>query len=45
MYRSTMLSFLKNYDLILCPVNALPAIEHGTCFKPEIIPAFSYDRP
>jgi amidase len=41
-YRSTMLSFLKNYDLILCPVNALPAIEHGTSFKEETIPAFSY---
>ena len=42
MYRSTMLSFLKNYDVILCPVNALPAIEHGTSFNPDIIPAFSY---
>jgi amidase len=41
-YRSTMLSFLKNYDMILCPVNALPAIEHGTCFNAETIPAFSY---
>jgi amidase len=41
-YRSTMLSFLKSYDVIICPVNALPAIEHGTCFQPELIPAFSY---
>jgi amidase len=42
MYRSTMLSFLNNYDVILCPVSALPAIEHGTSFRPDIIPAFSY---
>jgi len=41
-YRSAMTRFLKNYDLILCPVNALPAIEHGTCFREDIIPAFSY---
>ena len=42
MYRSSMLSFLKNYDLILCPVNALPAIQHGTSFHPDVLPAFSY---
>jgi amidase len=42
MYRSAMLSFLRNYDLILSPVNALPAIEHGTCFREDIFPAFSY---
>jgi len=42
MYRSSMLKFLKNYDLILCPVNALPAIEHGKSFQPDIVPAFSY---
>lgn len=41
-YRTAMLGFLKNYDLILCPVNALPAIEHGTCFRPDIMPSFSY---
>jgi amidase len=41
-YRSTMLSFLKAYDVIVCPVNALPAIEHGTCFERDTIPAFSY---
>jgi amidase len=42
LYRSAMLSFLKNNDLILSPVNALPAIEHGTCFHPDVLPAFSY---
>lgn len=42
LYRSAMLSFFRSYDLILCPVNALPAIEHGTCFREDILPAFSY---
>ena len=42
LYRSEMLSFLKDYDLILCPVNAMPAIEHGTCFNQDVLPAFSY---
>ncbi len=41
-YRRDMLGFLKDYDLILCPVNALPAMEHGTSFQPERTPAFSY---
>jgi amidase len=42
LYRTAMLGFLKNYDLILSPVNALPAIEHGTSFQPDVLPAFSY---
>ncbi|HLH00703.1 MAG TPA: amidase [Bryobacteraceae bacterium] len=42
MYRSSMLSFLSNYDLVLCPVNALPAIQHGDYLKEEVLPAFSY---
>ncbi len=42
LYRSAKLSFLKKYDLILSPVNALPAIEHGTSFHPDVLPAFSY---
>lgn len=42
MYRSAMLGFLKGYDLILCPVNALPAAEHGTTNNPDVLPAFSY---
>ncbi len=42
MYRSSMLGFLKNYDVILSPVNALPAIEHGTSGRPDVFPAFSY---
>jgi amidase len=42
MYRSSMLSFLEKYDLILCPVNALPAIEHGASAKRDVLSAFSY---
>ena len=30
MLRSTMLSFMQQYDVILCPVNAYPAVAHGT---------------
>jgi amidase len=39
-YRSAMLGFFRNYDLIVCPVNALPALEHGT--STDNFPAFSY---
>jgi amidase len=28
-YRGQMLSFMENYDAILCPVNAKPAMQHG----------------
>ena len=41
-YRGTMLRFFQNYDLILCPVCALPAVQHGASVLPEIMPAFSY---
>jgi amidase len=27
--RSAMLAFMENYDLIICPVNAFPAMPHG----------------
>jgi amidase len=29
-FRSEMLAFMEHYDVILCPVNALPALPHGT---------------
>jgi amidase len=41
-FRSTMLSFLDKYDVILCPVNAYPAMYHGTTFDDDKRPAFSY---
>jgi amidase len=28
-YRGQMLSFMENYDVIVCPVNATPAMQHG----------------
>ncbi|HTS47237.1 MAG TPA: amidase [Bryobacteraceae bacterium] len=42
MYRSAMLGFLQNYDLILCPTNALPAIKHGEYLNGDMMLAFSY---
>ncbi|WP_410509813.1 amidase [Methanosarcina hadiensis] len=39
-FRSKMLSFMENYDVIICPVCAYPAMHHGTSF--EKFPAFSY---
>lgn len=42
MFRSTMLSFLEKYDVIISPVNAYPAMPHGTTFDEDKFPAFSY---
>ena len=39
-FRSTMLSFFKNYDVIVCPVNAYPALPHGQTKRNW--PGFSY---
>ena len=36
-----MLSFLENYDVIICPVNATPAMAHGETNDEEKFPAFS----
>lgn len=40
-FRTDMLAFMAGYDLILCPVNAYPALPHGT-FAGENYPGFSY---
>ncbi|MCP4099971.1 MAG: amidase [Lentisphaerae bacterium] len=40
-FRSTMLSFLKSYDVIICPVNAFTALPHGATTG-EDLRAFSY---
>lgn len=40
-FRSSMLSFLRDFDLILSPVNAAPALPHGEALGPEIT-RFSY---
>jgi amidase len=39
-FRSIMLSFSKEYDVILCPVNAFPAMPHGSLGAD--LEAFSY---
>lgn len=39
-FRSTMLSIFKDKDVILCPVNAFPALAHGSIGKN--LQAFSY---
>jgi amidase len=36
-----MLSFMENCDVILCPVNALPAMKHGSERAQDLKP-FSY---
>lgn len=40
MFCSAMLSFLQQYDVVLCPVNASPALPHGTTW--DHLPTFSY---
>ena len=32
-YRSSMLGFMKDYDAILCPGGALPALPHGSSYR------------
>ena len=41
-FRSTMLSFLEHYDVILCPVCATPAWPHSTTITEEQFFAGSY---
>ena len=41
-YRSEMLTFLQDYDVILCPVCAFPAPPHATTMEPEVRLGFSY---
>lgn len=43
-FRSTMLSFLQKYDVILCPVNPYPALPHGASMDEQIYASFSYTR-
>jgi len=40
--RSAMISFLEKYDVIVCPVNAYPAMPHGA--SAEKSAGFSYTR-
>jgi amidase len=38
--RTRMLSFMKDYDAIICPAAASPALPHGTSF--DYLSSFSY---
>jgi amidase len=41
-YRSEMLTFLQQYDVILCPVCAFPAPPHGSTMEVDMRLGFSY---
>ncbi len=41
-FRSAMLSFMREYDAIICPVNASPALAHGISRKKKRRSAGSY---
>ncbi len=41
-FRSEMLSFMENYDLILCPESAYPALPHGASIGHEKYGDFSH---
>jgi amidase len=41
-FRSDMLVFMQQYDIILCPVCAFPAPPHGTTFEEEMWKGLSY---
>ena len=43
-FRSAMLAFMEHYDVILCPVNAVPALPHGTWRDAFRQGAFSYTQ-
>jgi len=44
MFRRTMLSFMEKYDVIICPVNAYPALPHGVTLDLDKLPAISYTQ-
>jgi amidase len=41
LFRSAMLAFMENYDVILCPVSSEPAPPHGATFADERFPAYA----
>jgi amidase len=41
-FRGQMGAFLRDFDAILSPVAAFPAIPHGTSIHDEVFPGFSY---
>jgi len=44
MFRSTMLSFMETYDVILCPTCAFPAPPHGYSYSVEGLRSYSYTQ-
>jgi amidase len=41
-FRAQMRSFLRDYDVILSPVAAFPALPHGKSIDGDVFPGFSY---
>jgi amidase len=41
-YRDEMFGFLKNFDAILSPVSATPAVPHGHSIRDDVFPGYSY---
>jgi amidase len=41
-FKSDMLSFMEQYDLIICPVSPFTALEHGATADPSNFIGFSY---
>ena len=42
LFRAEMRAFLANYDAILSPAAARPAVAHGTSVDDDVFPGFSY---
>jgi amidase len=42
LFKSRMLSFWRNYDVLICPVNAHEAIPHGTTYQGRNLAAYGY---
>lgn len=40
-FRSTLLAFMENYDVILCPVSSHPAVPHGFTFDEQELPGYA----
>ena len=41
-YRSEMLAFMEDYDVILCPPEAFPAVAHGRTLEEDVQRGYSY---
>lgn len=42
LFKSRMLSFWRNHDVLICPVNAHAAIPHGTTYQGRNLAAYGY---